>query len=136
MSEGLLDTNIFVHAHTNDAQSDECARFLAGLERGRIRARLEPLVLHEITYILPRVVKQMTRAQLAEYLLMVLEWEGIEGEKTLMADTIERWRDTPGLGFVDAYLAAAATARQCPVFTKNARELVGQGVAVPDPLPP
>jgi predicted nucleic acid-binding protein len=117
MSEGLLDTNVFVHAYTNDAHADECVRFLAGLESGRLRARLDPLVLHE------------------QYILMVLDWEGVEGEKAVMADAVERWRDTPGLGFVDAYLAAAATARQSPVFTKNIRDLADQGATVPDPLP-
>jgi hypothetical protein len=77
----------------------------------------------------------MTRARLAEYLLMVLEWEGVEGDKRVMVDAVERWRDTPGLGFVDAYLAAVATIRQCPVFSKNVRELAGQGVVVPEQLP-
>ena len=79
MSEGLLDTNVFVHAYTNDAHADECVRSWPP-ESGRLRARLDPLVLHD------------------GYILMVLDWEGVEGEKAVMADAVERWRDTPGLG--------------------------------------
>jgi predicted nucleic acid-binding protein len=69
---GLLDTNIFIHAHTTDVHAQECQRFLAALESGRLRARLEPLVLHELSYALPRYIKQMTRPEVAEYLLTVL----------------------------------------------------------------
>jgi hypothetical protein len=52
-----------------------------------------------------------------------------------MIDAVQRWRDTPGLAFVDAYLASRAAAESRPVYTKNVRELRGQGVDVPDPLP-
>ena len=52
-----------------------------------------------------------------------------------MDDTLRRWADTPGLGFVDAYLAALAARHGCPVYTKNVRDFSGQGVSVPDPLP-
>ena len=135
MADGLLDTNVFIHAHASDSSTDECRRFLQALEAGRLRAQLEPLILHELSYALPHYVKQMTREQVAEYLLMVLSWEGVQGEKDSMVDAVQRWRNTPGLSFADAYLAALATARQCPVYSKNVRELEGQGVIVPQPLP-
>lgn len=80
-------------------------------------------------------VKQITRRQIAEYLLMVLSWEGITGDKDVMVDAVRRWDATPGLSFADAYLAGLAAQRGCGVFTKNIRELRGQGVRVPDPLP-
>jgi predicted nucleic acid-binding protein len=134
-NEGLIDTNVFVHAHANDALSDECRLFLRSLAAGRAHARLEPLILHELSYALPRYIKQMTRSDVAEYLLMVLGWDGITGEKHVMIDTVERWRDTSGLSFADAYLAAVAQARGCPVYTKNVRELRGQGAMTPVPLP-
>jgi predicted nucleic acid-binding protein len=135
MADGLVDTNVFIHAHATDPLSDECRRFLAALARGDIRARLEPLILHELSYALPRYAKQMRRDDVAAYLLMVLGWDGIQGEKDVLADAVERWRRTPGLSFADAYLAALATQQQCPVYTKNVRELSGQGVSVPEPLP-
>jgi predicted nucleic acid-binding protein len=132
---GLLDTNVFIHAHTQDSLSEECRRFLNALEAGRVTARLEPIILHELSFVLPRVLKQMTRADVAEYLLVVLSWDGVQGEKGLMADAVERWHSTPGLAFADAYLAALAADEGRPIYSKNVRELVGQGVRVIDPLP-
>ena len=135
MRDGLLDTNVFIHAHTTDSISEECRRFLAALERGRVQAHLEPLILHELSYALPHYVKQMTRQQVAEYLLMVLSWDGVQGDKAVMVDAVQRWQGTPGLSFVDAYLASLAAERSCPVYSKNVRELKAQGVTVPDSLP-
>jgi predicted nucleic acid-binding protein len=134
-SEGLLDTSVFVHAQTHDQHSEECRRFLAAVERGDVRAQLEPMVLHELSYALPHYRKQMTRGDVAAYLLTVLGWNGVVGEKSVMADATERWRDTPGLAFVDAYLAAVARERNCPVYTKNVDELRTQGATVPSHLP-
>jgi predicted nucleic acid-binding protein len=96
---------------------------------------LDPLVLHELTYVLPRYVQQMSRADVARYLEAVLSWPGIIGDTDTMIDAVERWGSTPGLSFADAYLAARAAAEARPVFTTNIRELRGQGVDVPDPLP-
>jgi predicted nucleic acid-binding protein len=133
--DGLLDTNVFLHTLTNDAHSEECRQFLAALEHGQVEAWLDPLILHELSYALRRWRKQVTRAEVAEYLLVVLGWPGIHGDKDLMVTTVERWRDTPGLGFVDAYLAALASRRGAVVYTKNVRDFTGQGVPVPQPLP-
>jgi predicted nucleic acid-binding protein len=135
MTDGLLDTNVFIHAHASDRFTEECRRFLLAVEQGKVRAHLEPLIFHELSYALPHYIKQMTRDQVAEYLLMVLSWKGIQGDKDLMVDAVERWHSTSRLAFADAYLAALATRRQCTVYTKNVRELEGQGVTVPQPLP-
>jgi len=132
---GLIDTNIFFHAQTHDAHSEECSRFVEALERGEIQAVLDPIVLHELSFVLPRYVKQMTRQDVATYLLVVLSWPGIQGDKTTMADAVQRWGATPGLSFADAYLAARAAGEDRPVFTKNVRELRSQAVDVPDPIP-
>lgn len=135
VTDGLVDTNVFIHAHSTDSLSTECRAFLTALESGQLRARLEPLILHELSYALPRYVKGMSRNEIAEYLLMVLSWPGIEADKSILADAVVRWRKTPGLAFVDAYLAALGTRLACPIYSKNVRELAGQGVVVPDPLP-
>ncbi|MFN0070697.1 MAG: PIN domain-containing protein [Chloroflexota bacterium] len=131
---GLLDTNVFIHAHTRDSLSEECRQFLLALEAGRVSAVIEPLILHELSYALPRYVKQMSHQDVAGYLLMVLSWDGILGDRAVLTDAVERWRDTPGLSFADAYLAALALMRRCPVYSKNVHELRGQGVQVPTPL--
>lgn len=103
--EGLLDTNVVMHALTHDPHAEECVRFVEGLERGTRRARLEPMVLHELSYAFGHYVKGATRAQIAQTLLSVLSWPGITGEKAVMTDAVHRWLGTPGLALVDAYLA-------------------------------
>lgn len=133
--EGLLDTTIFVHAQTTDERSDECRQFLLALQQGDISARLEPVVLHELTYALRHYRKQLTKGQIGEYLLAVLSWPGIRGDLDLMTDAVYRWIDTPGLGFVDAYLSAMAARDDRPVYTMNVREFAGQDIDVPQPLP-
>src|SRR5688572_13500180 len=95
--EGLLDTNIFIHAMTHDAQSEECRRFLLALEEGRVEAWLDPLVLHELSYVIRTYLKQSSRESIARYLLVVLQWQGILGDKDLMVNTVERWRQAPGV---------------------------------------
>lgn len=135
MRDGLLDTNVFIHAHSNDRHAEECRRFLSALEQGRLTARIEPLVLHEMSYALPHYVRQMTKEDVADYLLMVLSWDGVLGEKELLAEAVYRWRNTAGLSFADAFLAALGLHSNRCVYTKNVRHLAGQGVEVPDPLP-
>lgn len=135
MDSGLVDTNVFLHAQTRDPHAEECRDFLQGLRDGQGVAQLEPLVLHELSYALPHYRKGMSRAEVGEFLLAILGWPGILGNKNVMIDAVTRWQDTPGLAFVDAYLAALARERPCSIFTKNVRELRAQGVEVPDPLP-
>ena len=90
-----------------------------------------------LSYALPRYLQQLkeNRAELAAFLLMILAWPGIEGDKETMIETVQRWAGSPGLAFVDAYLAVRAGQRDCPIYTKNARELERQGVRVPPTLP-
>jgi predicted nucleic acid-binding protein len=133
--DGLIDTNVFIHAQTHDAFAEECLRFLEAIANGSLRAEIDPIVLHELSYALPHYRKGMTRDEVAEYLLAILAWPGLTGEKGLMAHTVERWRTVRGLAFVDAYLAARAAPDQRPVYTKNVGELRGQGIEVPEPLP-
>jgi predicted nucleic acid-binding protein len=123
-----------LYAQTSEDHSQECAHFLAALAIGSIHARLDPLVLHELSYILPRYIKQMSRSDVGDYLLMVLDWPGVHADKDLLKDVVDRWSKTPGLAFADAYLMALALDRNQPVFTKNVREFTRQGIDVPDPL--
>lgn len=132
---GIVDMNVFVHAQSHDSLSQECRDFLDAVQRGTIQVELPVVVLHELTYVLPRYLRQFSRVDVVVYLRSVLSWPGIHGDKDLMIEAVNRWARTPGLSFVDAYLSALATRRQCPVYTKNIRELVGQGVDVPAVLP-
>ena len=135
MPVGLIDTNIFLHAPTTDVSSEECRRFLVRLARGEEQAELDILVVHELTYTLPRVVKQMDRRQVAAYVLMVIGWPRIVADKATLHDVVQRWGRSQGLAFVDAYVAVRANREGREVYTKNVRELLAQGATVPDPLP-
>ena len=135
MAPGVVDTNVFIHAQTHDVLAEECLSFLEAVEEGRVESRLEPMVLHELSYALPRYRRGMSRGQVADYLLAILAWQGIVADKSVLIQSVERWRDTDGLGFVDAYLAVIASTEGVPVYSKNVRELRGQGVVVPDRLP-
>jgi predicted nucleic acid-binding protein len=133
--DGLLDTNVFLHAVTTDRHAEECSAFLTALQRGMRQAWLDPLVLHELSYSIRHYRKQMTRDEVAEYLLGILDWPGIQGDKDIMVEVVQRWQRAEQVGFVDAYLATLATRGDLPVFTKNVRDLAGEGARVPDPLP-
>lgn len=135
MDSGFIDTNVFIHAQTTDDLSEECRRFLFAVERGDIHTRLEPVILHELSYALKRYRQQMSRGQIAEFLRTILLWPGILGDKEIMLDAVDRWEQHASIGFADAYLAALAVTHRSPVYTKNVRHFASQRVEVPDPLP-
>jgi predicted nucleic acid-binding protein len=64
-AEGLIDTKVFLRAQTTDDRSEECRKFLRALQRGTLTARLETMVLHELSYALKHYVKQMQREDVA-----------------------------------------------------------------------
>lgn len=133
--DDVLDTNVFIHAALNDNFGGESRALLRALACGELSAHLHPLVVHELTYVLPRTLRQMTRTDIATYILNVLSWPGISGDVALLADAVGRWQRTPGLGFVAAYLSALAAVSGKQVFAKNVSEFRAQGVYVPVPLP-
>ena len=135
MIDGLLDTNVILHARTMDEESDECRAFLRLVHGDRIRVQLDPLVVHELTYVLPRYIKQIGRAEVATYLISILEWPGVTADKALLVEALTRWGKTARLGFVDAYLAARALAENRPIYTKNVSDFADCGATVPVPLP-
>ena len=135
MSSPLLDSNVYLHALTNDSNSAECTALLSAIEVGEIGAILDIVVLHELTYSIPKYLKGISKLDVARLLTRLIELPGIICDKLLFADTIYRWSKTPGLSFVDAYLSAYATRDSVSIFSKNVRELRGQGAFVPDPLP-
>jgi predicted nucleic acid-binding protein len=135
MADGYIDTNVFIHAVATDEHSAECQQFLLLVQRGEVEVKLDVAVLHELSYMLTRFHIQMTRADISDYLLMILAWPGIEADKVVLIDAVARWKQTQGLAFVDAYLAERAVREGMRVYSKNVRELRAQGAEVPDPLP-
>lgn len=132
-SDGLLDTNVLVHFLLRDDRTEECRAFLRLVQSGERRVRLEVYVVHELTFVLSRVIKQMTRSDIVEFILQIISWPGIDCDRDLLAGTIDRWR-LPGISFVDALLATQARMSGDRVFTVNAKDFKDVGVEVPEPL--
>lgn len=133
-SAGLLDTNVLIHALTTDAKGEECRAFLARLRSGEQSCVLTSVVAFEFTYAVGRYAKQMTRAEIGEYLISVMVLPSVMLEDDLLIDAIRLWSGTPDLGFVDAYLGQRAERDQVPVFTKNLKHFRQFDVELPDPL--
>jgi predicted nucleic acid-binding protein len=131
-----IDSNVLIHA-LRDPQTlgVDCSRLLSALELGSIRAFLDPVVVHELTYVLRRVFKSMSKADVASMLIGFVSWPGIDAEKEVLTDTLQLWADTPGLSFADALLATRARLSAGQIFSKNIDELRRVGATVPDPLP-
>jgi predicted nucleic acid-binding protein len=134
-SRGLLDTNVVIHSLTRDEHAEECRLFVQRISDGDIAVIVDPLVVHEITYLLPRYVKQMSRREVGDFVESLLQMPGVSGEIDHLRAAIGLWKEHPGAGFVDCYLAVRALDANLPVFTKNVRDLRTLGAQVPDPLP-
>jgi predicted nucleic acid-binding protein len=134
MNEGLIDTNVFIHAQTRDGLSEECNAFLDLVASGQLTVILEPIVLHELSYAWNRVFRNATRQDVANYMLTILVWPGIAGNTQTLYRAVRRWRDSSA-DFVDCLLAERALRDNVPVYTKNVRDIGRFGVGVPDPLP-
>lgn len=80
VTDGLVDTNVFVYAYANDGRTEECARFLRQVQSGSVRVELHPLVVHELTYILKRFGVFPHKAAAAAYVRSFLRWPGIVGD--------------------------------------------------------
>ncbi len=134
MSKGLLDTNIFLHALTHDVHAETCRWLLRSLAEGREKAILDALVVHGLTYVLPRFIKGMSRIDVAQYLTSVIAWDGVVADEELLTEALRLWAAHP-VGFIDAYLAARAIREERPVYTRNAADLRLCGATVPDAFP-
>ncbi len=126
--DGLIDTNVFIHALRGDGRSHECREFLKLLRTGERRVRLEPYVVHELTFVIGRVLKQMTREETAAYIHEVINWPGVESDRELLVGALDRWQ-RPGIAFADALLATQAQLNNTVVFTVNTKHFADVGVA-------
>jgi predicted nucleic acid-binding protein len=131
--DGLLDTIVVIHSLMNDDNSEECRMFLASVEHAQRIVRLEPYILHEITYVMARRLK-LSKHEAVAILLQIVQWPGIECDKNLLNGALLRWRDRPGLSFIDALLASEAILSQSRIFTINAGDFDEPGIDVPKPI--
>ena len=131
---GYIDTNVFIHALTNDPLHEECLGFLNSIQVGSFRVRIHPLVIHELTYALPRYLKQMTKDDIGKFVLSVLSWPGVISEDPYIGHAVRVWMKGNRIQFVDAYLGVVAQAQGAHVYTKNVRHFEEEGFDVPRSL--
>lgn len=124
---GWLDTTIFVHAlFQNDPHRQRCLDILQRLEKGEAEAWIDDIVIHELTYVLPRALPRAftDRAAVAEYLLAFLALDNIRAmHKDVLVETLQHW-SAHGVSFADARLAVLARRHQLPVCTVNKRDFM------------
>ncbi len=135
MNEGLVDTNVFVHALLVDEGSAKCRAFLDGVRDGSISVEVHPLVVHGLTYIFMRFRVFADRRAIAEYIRSVLQWPGIVSDVTVLDRALDRWGGEQRVAFVDAFLVELALRDNLPVYTMNRRDFEPFGVQTPSPLP-
>ncbi len=130
---GWLDTNIFVHARTRDDRSAACRRLLGRLASGESMGRIDPVVVHELTYALPHVFP-MGKLEVADYIKTVLTWESIDavGGKEPLIVALTPWAEH-GISFVDALLAARALQDGTMVSTENVKDIIKVGALATRP---
>ncbi len=131
---GLLDTNVLIHALTNDSQGAECRRFLEAVQTGDRAVLLTTVVIHEFTYAVTRYRQQMSRQDVADYLIGLMALPAVYLDDEAVFESVRIWANSPGVGFVDAYLAVRAQRDRMPIYTKNIRHFEPFDVDVPNPL--
>ena len=105
-----------------------CQELLRRVQRGEVVGVLDPVVIGELSYMLatprlaPRGRPPRTHQEVAQYLLGVLAWRGIEMEdKHLVLVALTAWQVGQGNSFVDCHLNTRAAAAQERVCTDNLR---------------
>ncbi len=128
MDEGLLDTNVFLHAQAHDAHTEVCRRLLHAIAAGDRAAWIDPMVLHELTYVLPRYVKGMPRCAVSLYVRTVLSWPGIRMEdKPFWTSVLDTWDGDPQLNWTDAVLVERSRQTGGGIWTQNVRDFERHG---------
>ncbi len=131
---GFLDTNVVVHSLLNDAHSAECKQFLALVGKGDVRVIIDPMVIHELAYVLTRRGPRMSVEDTADLLESLLRMDGVASDVALLLKAVSLWKQNAGIDFVDCFLAASAIASDAPVYSKNVRHFRSLGVETPDPM--
>lgn len=124
---GWLDANIFVHVlFRQDSQRARCRDIVAALRDGRGTGWLDPVVLHELTYVVGRLRQFPDRAAVFEYLNSILALDAVKADdKDALCETLSVWPATDGLGFADARLTVLARRRGMSVCSANGRDFRG-----------
>jgi predicted nucleic acid-binding protein len=123
-----------VHALAQDKEGADCRAFLQQVQAGERAVLLTAMVVHEFTYAVSRYRKEMSRQDIADYLITLMSLPSVYMDDDAVFDAVRSWASTSNLGFVDAYLAIRAQEGRVPVYTKNVRHFKPFDIEVPDPL--
>jgi len=120
---GWLDTNLFVHLlFPGDPHFGRCSAIVRALEDGRADGWIDPVVIHEMTYVLQRTQLFPTREAVHEYIRNVLLIESVHAyDKDGLLETLASWAES-GTSFTDVWLAVLARRRELPVCSVNVKD--------------
>ncbi len=124
---GWLDTNVFIHAlFRNDQNRARCLEILGLLRDGSAEGWIDPVVVHELTYVLTRLGQFRNRSALFEYVNSVLTLDAVRADdKETLLEALDLWAATDSLSFADARLTVLANKRGLPVCSANDRHFPG-----------
>ncbi len=125
---GWLDANVFVHPlFRKDPHAVRCRGVLEALLTGTGEGWIDPVTLHELTYVLPRALPQRfnTQQDVFDYLMGFLTCDTVLcDDKESLIEGLRLWL-LHGIRFGDARLLALAKARGMAVCTVNIKDFPG-----------
>jgi hypothetical protein len=121
---GWLDSNLIIHTlYPNDAPYARCRQTLMMLRSGEAEGWVDPVVVHELTHVLPFApqFKGGSRQAVLEFLLSLLGYDSVRADdKASLLASLSEWAMEGG-DFADARLRVLARQRQLPVCSANER---------------
>lgn len=125
---GWLDTNIFVHAlFPNDPYYRRCKAIVDGLESGEVVGWLDPVIVHELSYVLRRLPMFKDKRDIHQYLRSIVLCDNVfMDDKQAVIEALVRWEAMEGLSFADAWLTALSHQRSArTVCSVNQSDFAG-----------
>lgn len=121
MNEVWVDTNVLLRLMTGDppAMLEEVRGLADRASRGEVTLRVSAVVVSEAAWVLQSVYRH-ARDTVAAALLSLLAAEGVSVEDEPLVYRALRDMGAKNVAFVDAYLAAQASAAGQPVCTFDA----------------
>jgi predicted nucleic acid-binding protein len=123
---GWIDTAILIHAlRSNDPFAARCRVILQNLRDGTDHGWLDPLVIHEASYVILRLGIMPDLATARGYLRAVIDGPGVHmQDKDTMRAALDLW-GTGGRSLVDALLTVQARQGRSAVCTPNVKHFPG-----------
>lgn len=105
LREGYVGTDVFLQAQAHEDQTPTCRSRLRAAAEWQIILHIDPIVFQELTHMLPRYIKTMTRSDISLYCRSVLQWSGVRMDDTpFWLSVLETWEADERLGWAEAVL--------------------------------